>query len=157
MAVVISDTGPLLALAGAGKLDLLCSLFRSVVIPEAVWSESQAKPDEAAALISQAVDSGWLVVQSASDLIKFPASLGDGEQQAMQLALNMPTSLLIMDDRLARREALRQNISFIGTARVVWLAEQQGLIDDAKALLRAMADRGYFISPDLLLKFKTTE
>jgi predicted nucleic acid-binding protein len=84
----------------------------------------------------------------------FPVSLDDGEQQAMQLALNRSDSLLIMDDRLARREALQLGISFIGTARVAWLAEKKGLAADARKLLVAMAEQGYFISPDLLLKFE---
>lgn len=154
MAVLISDTGPLLALAGIGQLPLLKSLFGSVIIPESVWLESQAKTDYAASAVEAAVSSGWLTVQSISVSIRLPASLGEGERQAMQLALNIPDSLLIMDDRLARREALRQGISFAGTARIVWLAEQQGLVADARTLLIAMADRGYFISPDLLLRFK---
>ena len=155
MAVVISDTGPLIALAGIGQLSLLKSLFNSVIIPESVWMESQVKTDDAAKVIEEAVASGWLTVESASMLKDFPVSLGDGEQQAMQLALNSSSgSLLIMDDRLARREALQLGISFIGTARVAWLAEKKGLAADARKLLVAMAEQGYFISPDLLLKFE---
>lgn len=154
MAVVISDTGPLLALAGIGQLTVLESLFSSVIIPESVWLESQAKTDDTAKLIENAVASGWLSVETLSTLSKFPVSLGDGEQQAMQLALNLSESLLIMDDRLARREALHRGISFIGTARVAWLAEKQGLVTSAHDLLTAMAEQGYFISTDLLLKFK---
>ena len=154
MAVVISDTGPLIALAGIGQLSLLKSLFNSVIIPESVWMESQVKTDDAAKVIKEAVASGWLTVEPVSMLKDFPVSLGDGEQQAMRLALDSSDSLLIMDDRLARREALQLGISFIGTARVAWLAEKKGLAADARKLLVAMAEKGYFISPDLLLKFE---
>ena len=135
-------------------MSLLKSLFDSVIIPESVWMESQVKTDDAAKVIKEAVASGWLNVESVSMLKDFPVSLGDGEQQAMQLALNSSDSLLIMDDRLARREALQLGISFIGTARVAWLAEKKGLASDARKLLVAMAEQGYFISPDLLLKFE---
>ncbi|HPY42112.1 MAG TPA: hypothetical protein PLM98_16425, partial [Thiolinea sp.] len=57
---------------------------------------------------------------------------------------------LIMDDRLARREAMQRKLNFVGTARVLWLAQQNDLIIDAAQLIDTMAANGYHISKKLL-------
>lgn len=150
MAVIISDTGPLLALAGVGQLSMLQVLFRQVLIPTAVWQECQAQSDGAALAIAQAQQQGWLVVKTAAPPQDFPVCLGDGEQEAMQLAAEYPTPLLIMDDRLARREALQRRLTFVGTAKILWVAQQRGVITDAVSVLDAMAANGYYLSRQLL-------
>lgn len=37
--IVVSDTTPILSLLKAGRLELLEKLYRTVVVPEAVYSE----------------------------------------------------------------------------------------------------------------------
>ena len=135
MAVIISDTGPLLAFAGINQLTLLQQLFKTVWIPQAVWLESQAHSDAAAQQITVALQQGWLQVVTAPVPQDFPVSLGDGEQEAMQLASTYPNALLIMDDRLARREALQRHLAFVGTVKVLWIAQQRHLITDAAVVL----------------------
>ena len=73
----------------------------------------------------------------------------------MQLALDAESALLIMDDRLARREAMRRRLDYMGTVRVLHLAEQRSIIDDADGLLRRMASAGYRISPTLLNRLRS--
>lgn len=150
MAVIISDTGPLLAFAGINQLTILQQLFKTVWIPQAVWQESQAHSDATAQRIAIAQQQGWLEVIEAPIPNDFPVSLGDGEQEAMQLANAHANTLLIMDDRLARREALRRKLTFIGTVKVLWIAQQRQIIPDAAALLDAMALNGYYLSRQLL-------
>jgi len=77
-------------------------------------------------------------------------SLGPGESEAILLAMAHESSLLIMDDRLARRYVLRRGLSLIGSARVLLLAEEQGMIESAQDAVEAMAANGYRISPALL-------
>ena len=100
--------------------------------------------------IEAAVADGWLVKTAVQVSNRFPRSLGRGEIEALQLAVDNESSLLVMDDRLARREAMRLGLDFIGTARVLHLAEQRALIDDEETVLTRMADHGYRISPRLL-------
>jgi predicted nucleic acid-binding protein len=64
-------------------------------------------------------------------------------------------SLLIMDDRLARRYALRKGLNIIGTVRLLDLSEQQGLIESTARCIQEMADAGYRISMDLLQKVRS--
>lgn len=150
MAVIISDTGPLLALAGVEQLVILKTLFKTVLVPNAVYQECLAKTDRAAVLIEQAIDQGWLKVELVTSTEDFPLCLGAGEQEAMQLAINYEQVLLIMDDRLARREAMQRQLNFVGTVRVLWLAQQQGLLSNAAQVIDAMAANGYHISKKLL-------
>lgn len=150
MAVIISDTGPLLALAGVNQLAILKELFKTVTIPHAVYQECLAKPDHSADLIKQAVEQAWLNIELVPTLADFPLCLGAGEQEAMQLAASYAEALLIMDDRLARREAMQRQLNFVGTVRVLWTAQQKGLIADAAQVIDAMATNGYHISKQLL-------
>lgn len=150
MAVVISDTGPLLAFAGIEQLGILQGLFKTVWIPQAVWQKAQAHNDNAAQQIALAQRQGWLQVVDAPTPQDFPVSLGAGEQEAMQLASLYPNALLIMDDRLARRAALQRKLTFVGTVKVLWLAQQRQLIPNAAMLLEAMAANGYYLSRQLL-------
>lgn len=150
MAVIISDTGPLLALAGVEQLVVLKMLFKTVLIPQAVYQECLAKTDRAAVLIEQAIEEGWLKMELVVNPEGFPLCLGAGEQEAMQLAINYDQVLLIMDDRLARREAMQRQLNFVGTARVLWLAQQKGLLSNAAQVIDAMATNGYHISKKLL-------
>ena len=156
MAAIICDTGPLLALAGVGQLDMLQVLFQQVLIPTAVWQECQAQSDAASQAIMQAQQQGWLVVKIAAVPQDFPVCLGDGEQEAMQLATDYANPLLIMDDRLARREALQRRLTFVGTVKMLWVAQQRGVITDAAAVLDAMAANGYYLSRQLLEQVSQT-
>ena len=70
------------------------------------------------------------------------------------MARRTEKSLLIVDDRLARREAMRHGLDFIGTVRVLHLAERRSIINDAEAMVERLAERGYRISPLLLRQLK---
>ena len=152
--VVIADAGPLTALAGIDELGILRDLFGQVAVPDAVKDECTAKKGRDAERIAAAISAGWLVLREGgpkgADKPLTP-SLGAGESKAIALALDGPdASLLIMDDRLARRYALRRSLSVIGTVRVLTLAEDRGLIESAAHCIEAMAGNGYRISRDLL-------
>jgi uncharacterized protein len=36
---IVSNTSPITNLAGIGKLDLLCQLYGTIIIPQAVYNE----------------------------------------------------------------------------------------------------------------------
>ncbi len=152
--VVIADAGPLIALAGIDELGILRDLFGQVVVPDGVRDECTAKKSKDAERIAEAISAGWLVLREGgtkgADKPLTP-SLGRGESEAITLALDGPQeSLLILDDRLARRYALRRNLSVIGTVRVLTLAEDRGLIESAAHCIGEMAVNGYRISRELL-------
>ena len=120
MAVVVSDAGPLIALAKVDALFVARRLFARLQIPEAVWSECRGKPGDDSRRIEQAERNGWLrVVRLTTEATRkrFPPSLGRGEIEALQLAMETRPSLLIVDDRLARRQAFQLELDYIGKYR----------------------------------------
>ena len=150
--VVIADAGPLLALAKLDCLHLLEKLFGTVLIPEAVQRECMAKSGEDSQRIQQAIDSQHLQVIS-SDAVPFmvlPRSLGDGEKEAICLAIQHEHSLLIVDDQLARRQAAKLGLTFIGLVRLLAIAEQQGLLDSAEQAVETVRLAGYRVSLNIL-------
>ena len=154
MARVISDAGPLIALAKVDSLFVPRDLFARIRIPEAVWLECVEKTGADSRRIEQATSEGWLNVVSVATKRSHPPSLGTGEIEAIQLALETEKALLIVDDRLARREATRHGLDYIGTVRMLHLAEQRSIVDDAEATIQRMVECGYRISPLLLRQLR---
>jgi len=79
-------------------------------------------------------------------------SLGDEERDSIYLALeDMPGSLLIMDDFLARKQAIRLDLAAVmGTVRMLYIAEQHELINSAEVVISDMKHHGYRISTAIL-------
>ena len=157
MAVVISDAGPLIALAKVDSLFVPKMLFSRIRIPEAVRDECARKPGEDARRIEQAIDDGWIRVVSVKPEPadrSFSRSLGRGETEAIRLALETTQSLLIVDDRLARRQARQRGLAHVGTVRMLLEAEERRVIHDAEVMVQRMTASGYHISPRILQQLK---
>ena len=77
------------------------------------------------------------------------ANLGLGEAEAIALAYQH-RALLLMDDALGRRAAVRLGIPLVGTAGIVVRAKQNGYVDAALPILHEMRRNGYWLSHDLL-------
>lgn len=148
MAVVIADAGPLIALAKINRLHLLPTLFTTVSITQAVTDECLRSHSNDADLIKQALESGWLKCVD-NPVFKHPLSrsLGLGEQSSIEYALQTDTkTLLILDDALARKQALRRGLCIVGTAALLFAAQRKGLIADAEVLIAELNQVGYRIS-----------
>lgn len=112
--------------------------------------ECCAKPGVDTDRIEKAIAQQWLVAVPVT-LPDGPAThLGKGERQALVLAQAHPPALLLLDDRLARREAARLGLPFLGSMRVLWVAEQRNLISSAEQMVLRMRENGYRVSVDLL-------
>ena len=106
---VISNTGPLIALAKADQLSLLARLFERVLIPPAVHRELLAKSGPESARLDEALLRLIKVAQlpSFSAEVKSATSRLDvGEQQVIALAHECEASLVIIDERLGRAAAV---------------------------------------------------
>lgn len=149
--VVIVDAGPLIALAAVDRLALLQGLFTALHITPSVRDECLGKPGRDADRIRDAIAAGWLAItRDKGDSPLLSPALGQGESDSIRLAMQAPRdSLLILDDRLARRHAQAKGLQFIGTVRVLDLAEQRGLAGSAETIIREMSASGYRISIDL--------
>lgn len=148
MAIVIANAGPLIALAKINQLQLLPSLFGKVVMTQSVADECLRGQSADALLIEQALTSEWLQCVDNPDF-KHPLSrsLGLGEQSSIAYALQSNgNALLILDDALARKQALRKQLLIVGTAALLFAAQRKTLIPDAEALIAELRQMGYRIS-----------
>lgn len=156
MVVVIADAGPLIALAKINQLHLLPALFTEVLVTQAVADECLRGQSSDAALIKQALDSSWLQCVP-NPIFKQPLSrsLGLGEQSSIEYALQTDrNTLLILDDGLARKQALRKQLVIVGTAAVLFAAQRKSLIADAEAAIAQLNQIGYRISAGVVAQLK---
>jgi predicted nucleic acid-binding protein len=149
---IVSNTGPLIALAKVNQLSLLERLFGQTQIPPAVHRELWAERGPEAAHLDEALTRFITVGQ----LPLFPPEvqgatlrLGLGEQQAIALAYELKM-LLLIDDRLGRRAARRLRLRVIGLVGVLIRAKEASLVPAARPLLEEIRQRGYWLSDELL-------
>lgn len=121
MSLVVSDTTPLNYLILIGKIDVLPSLFGSVMVPPAVVSEMQHP--KAPPVVAEWAGSPpqWLKIQSP--LMRLNLSLGAGEEEAISLAEEQGIGAILADDKKARFEAKGRGIATIGTIAILELAD----------------------------------
>lgn len=136
MPEVITDTSPVQYLYQTNLLDLLPTLYGQITLPQAVADElaeglSRGVPLPNPALLS------WMTLRRARDwaLLPLVTELGAGEQEALALAVEIPDSLVLLDDALARRYARILGISFTGTLGVLLKAKQAGYLSAIESVL----------------------
>ena len=150
-APVIVDTGPLIALARAGRLDLRKSLFRRVHTTPAVMGESTLQNAAPGAPVLQAaLREGGLAKLRSGIVAEAHPFLDAGEASCIAAAGRRAGALLIIDERLGRREAQRLGIALTGTAGVLCAAKARGLIDAVLPILEQMRSAGYFLGPNVV-------
>ncbi|TPQ24245.1 DUF3368 domain-containing protein [Methylomonas sp. EFPC3] len=156
MAVVIADAGPLIALAKIGQLPLLPALFHQITVTQAVADECLCNLTRDGLLIRQALATAWVqCVANPEPKHKLSKSLGPGEQSSIELALQRSgKSLLILDDGLARKQALRMHLDIVGTAAVLFAGQRKGLLDNAEAAVTQLNQAGYRISASVVAELK---
>ena len=105
--IVVSNTSPILNLAIIGRLNLLVSLYRTILIPESVHQEL-SRSDAVQALVDLH-SAHWLFVGSAQNRTRVSElcrQIDPGEAKAIVLALETEADLLLMDERRGRRSDL---------------------------------------------------
>ena len=154
MKIVIADAGPLIALSRIDRLPLLRQLFKEVVITETIRDEILINDHSLGkAAIEKAINAEWIIVKKVNLKAWQPLNPGvdAGESSAIFLATQASEStLLIMDDQAGRAEARYHKLTVIGTAAVIGMAKEQGLIDSAKTILYELRDAGYYIGDTII-------
>ena len=149
---ITSNTGPLIALAKVDLLSVLKITFSDVLIPPSVRRELLAKPGGDSERLQAAI--GEYIKET--ELTGSPrraapamARLGAGEQEAIALAAQTGTPLLI-DDRLARTAARELGVRVIGTAGLLVESKLAGKIPAVRPILEEIRRRGYHLSDALI-------
>lgn len=150
--IVVSDAGPLIALARIGHLDFLAQLFSEVLIPEAVREELKLTSDRPGAReIRLVIGPGkWLKVKKVRAQKPLSPVIDEGENEAILLAVQ-EKALLLIDDLKGRKVALASGVRIIGTGRILLEAKQKGFVDRISPILDKLGKAGYRFS-ELLIK-----
>jgi len=147
---VAVNASPLITLYRANLHPLLPQIFPEILVPEAVWDEvvSCTHDDPAAQGLPIAV---WARKTTATIRPEVEAwNLGAGETALLSLAFADKRTVVIMDDRAARRCAQVFGIASIGTAGVVVLAKRRGFIPSIEQALRQLQAAGLWMSEALI-------
>lgn len=149
-ALLVADTGPLLALARIDFLQPLTDLFSHVVVTESVVQECLAKPERRdAQAVAKAISLGWLYCEPDPDVRAVLQALDRGEQTVLEYALQRGATVL-MDERSGRQAAKKYQLKSIGTVGILLLAKRRGFIAEIKSHLYALRGSGYFLSEQLI-------
>jgi predicted nucleic acid-binding protein len=145
--IIISDTGPLISLAGIDKLNLLEELYGDIYIPQAVWDEIQPLIE-----LFDIPD-----VKRYEKKIKklttknIYVDLADyGESEAMVLYKELNANYLLVDDSEVRVLAENQSINCMGALAVLIDAKNAGLIDALRPLFKMLLKNNRYYATPLL-------
>jgi len=149
---VVCNTGPLIALAGVGQLDLLQKLFSEVLVPEAVRREVEA--GGIAGLGKDALQKApWIRVRPllGPEDVLLAALLDAGEAAVISLARQESVDLVLVDEVKARRVARdTYGMRVIGTGRTLVEGKRRGHLSAVRPLLDRMQANGYWIAPNIV-------
>jgi hypothetical protein len=147
---IIIDTSSLIALERINLLQILCKIYKEVVIPESVIKEFGNL--SLSCLSIRKVESNLL------KLLITDLNLGKGEADVIALASQTGLKVII-DDLKARKVAENMGLKLTGTIGVLLKAERLGLIASAQEKVRELREKGFYISEQLLediSRFKQT-
>ena len=144
--LIVSNTTPLIVLSGVGLLDLLQTLYGTISIPDVVRDEYIAgkKPGE-----PDIASLAWIHVHTTTPLVGARTSLGPGEAAAIELAIALNASRILLDDRDARSEARRRGLVVTGSIGVLLEAKRRGTLPLIAPIVDQMAAQGRYISSNL--------
>lgn len=148
---IVADTGPLITWSLVDQVPLLRQLVGTVVIPGAVADELTAGGTRPGASLP---GEDWVEVRrlEKDSAQPFPAVLGRGEREAIQLAQQLDLPLLA-DDGRARREAENRGLEVYSTLRLLAQAKRHGLIRTVQPILEKMRATGFWLAPPVAQEF----
>ena len=151
---IVSDAGPILSFARAGRLEILRQVVGELIIPQAVVDELAVRGRGRSG--TDEIELGtWIKrenVQDRSVVEQFSGKLGLGEREALALA-KQASAPLLLDEREARKEAMRLGIAHLGSLRILKEAKDRGIISEAKSVLDELIASGTYISDALYQDF----
>ena len=97
-------------------------------------------------------DIGWIHIRSpsAKNFPPSPVDLGVGEAQVIALGLELEGSLLVLDDRLARRMAQVNGLPVTGTLGILLRAKEAGFLTAIRPTLEQLQKTTMWLPEELV-------
>ena len=154
--MIVSNSSPIIILGKQGMLDILKKCFKKVIIPKRVYDEVMHKKDSPESItLKKGINDKWIVIEkTAVSAFLHTKNLGQGEKEAISLAVKHK-SLLLIDDDSAKTYATVLNVEVHGTFYVIYIALLKNFISksQAKKILEDMIANGFYISTDIYSRF----
>jgi len=158
--MIVSNSSPLMYLAKIGKLDILKSLFKEIIIPNQVYEEIIRGEEEKyfdVLIIERAVEEGWIKVKKVEieeKIEKLASEIDYGEVAVISLAKKLKPFLVLIDDASARVIAESFGFNVKGTLYVLLKACKNKLINkkELKDLINRLVFLGFRISQELYIQ-----
>lgn len=144
--MIVADSGPLIAFARIGRLDLLQQVVSELVIPDAVYDELVVKGKGRPG--AQEVERGeWIrrkVARDRTAIDQLSSELDQGEREAIVLARELG-AMLLADEWKVREAAEPLGIEVFGVLRVLAEAKRRGHIAKVRPLIEELLAIGYWM------------
>lgn len=158
--IVVSDTTPIISLMRAGQLELLRRLFDVVYIPEAVYRELTENEtfyeevrivQECEFIYVKEVDN-----EKSVTILRNFTGLDAGESEAIILADEKHSDVLLIDEHKGREVAKKMGILITGTIGILTQAFDEGMLKkkDVEGCIERMKESGIRISEKLYQKLR---
>lgn len=152
--IVVSNSTPLIALAGIGRFNLLKNLYGKIYIPTAVYNDvvsfGTGRPGEV-----EVRDSPWIEKKDVHDRLAvdiLTSRLGKGESESLVLSKELNVHLVLLDEEPAREEAEILGLNKTGTLGVLLLAKRRGLIHEVKGYVNQLKGHDFRMGTNLYVK-----
>lgn len=147
--IVVADTSPLNYLILLRRAEILLEIYGHIVVPTAVLAELRHPGAPHLVRNWAAAPPHWLEVIQVQRIDSTLASeLGDGEREAISLALELHADLILIDERVGRRAAEARRLPLAGTLAVLLRAALRNLVD-FRAVLQEVQQLGFRVSRDV--------
>lgn len=147
----VVNASPLIFFSRSGHWDLLMSIARRILIPQAVADEIVARgQQDPTARQLQRAQQVQIVPVSHVPLVIERWGLGAGESAVIALAGVTSGAVVVMDDLAGRKCAASCGLIVRGTLGIVLMAKKRGAISAARPVMDDMLRTGMYLSRPVL-------
>lgn len=149
--IVVSNSGPLIALSRINKLNLLKHYFSKIYVSNATYDElvikGKGKPGSD---LVQKVD--WIQSKKVKDNMAVKVlelELDLGESETIILAQEMKADLVLLDESIARQIAKTLDLKVKGSIAILVMAKKDKLLPELKPILDELRQKKVWIGDDI--------
>ncbi len=152
---IISDASPLIYLAKINKLNFLDRY--GIIIPDQVYAEIKLGKEKQKLdyiLADRLIEKGKIKVSKVEKLEIFPFNIGEGEKEAISLALKEKIKTILLDDKKARLCAKLRGLKVRGTLALIIQQYKDKKIskEELKKLIFELLMNGFRIKEEVIIE-----
>jgi len=149
--IAVINTSPWISLSLCGRIDLLKDIYDEVLMPPAVKKEITAGGKNRIG-VQELKAATWLHIGEIKDPVKVLLlhELDRGEAEVIILAQEQTADEVIIDEKVARMQAIVLGLKVVGTLGLLLRAKKRGLIYEIRPLIDKILEGGIHIHEDIV-------